>query len=1041
MINCGVGMKYLKQAGMKLSDADGSMIVEDDIVSGDKELTLSLLWNMFVHLQLPLLIDKKLLSEEIARIQGVNEELNSPTLLDLLLTWIQAICENYGFRVADFAFLVDGRAMWCLLDYYFRKELNCACSLKDVRESRGGTSIMSVSEYEDAVHNFVLSQKLTALLGNFPEVLQVSDILEHNGACNSQSVIILLVFLAFQLIVRKNTDQLNFHKLLGFSCQNLERKRLIMEQGLVHPEAIQNQERRCSSTEDGRRNFKAIMAWWQEMAMRNNVYAPRFKCLTSSRQSSFNQSEKAARIIQSHFRRFMIHNKYLHFRKAVSFLQLAIRAWLHVKKKSATTNHTFPEYPFERLKQLDVLGRYQSVMVDRHNFINLKRSAAIIQQAVRTWTSQKYNEGSMINPEMCSPDIVNAAAAVQNSIYGWTARSKCCPRTSRLKNVSFECEKNEFNDSQAKAATKIQFAWRNFIAHKILSCHHLAAGRIQSCYRGWIMRRKFASQKQAAIKIQSAFRCMRCSRDLKEHRNATRAAIVIQSQARGWIARRIACQMKCLIIMIQSHCRGWLVRKEISVLREAVIKIQSAYRSVKCLKVFQCHLSAALDIQCFIRGQIARRRLLGSSCCHKAVPVGSIFKSGQHFQSFELGMLLSVVLKLQRWWRRVLQQKTKKKSAILIQSHIRGWIARQEAIRERHHILMHKSMEISAILIQSHIRGWIARREAIKERHRILMNKSTIKSTILIQSHVRGWIARREANRERHCVLMHKLTTKSAILIQSYVRGWIARQEATRERHRVLMHKSKIRSAILIQSHVRGWIARRKAIRERHRITVIQSYWKGYLARKDSKGLLLDLRLRVQKSAANVDDGMRIINRLVAALSELLSMKSVSGILHTCATLDMATAHSQKCCEKLVEAGAIKTLLKLIRSVSRSIPDQEVLKHALSTLRNLARYSHLTEVLASSHGSVETILWELLRNKEDGYHIAAELLKKICSNQKGVEAVRNSPALLKRLNNLVEDLRRKAANEKRNPRSQVARDQTEKRLRAAVELLNLIMYS
>lgn len=47
----------------------------------------------------------------------------------------------------------------------------------------------------------------------------------------------------------------------------------------------------------------------------------------------------------------------------------------------------------------------------------------------------------------------------------------------------------------------------------------------------------------------------------------------------------------------------------------------------------------------------------------------------------------------------------------------------------------------------------------------------------------------------------------------------------------------------------------------------------------------MDLRLRVQKSAANVDDGMRIINRLVAALSELLSKKSVSGILHTCATL------------------------------------------------------------------------------------------------------------------------------------------------------------
>jgi len=41
----------------------------------------------------------------------------------------------------------------------------------------------------------------------------------------------------------------------------------------------------------------------------------------------------------------------------------------------------------------------------------------------------------------------------------------------------------------------------------------------------------------------------------------------------------------------------------------------------------------------------------------------------------------------------------------------------------------------------------------------------------------------------------------------------------------------------------------------------------------------------MQNSAKNVDDSMRIINRLIVALSELSSMKSVSGILHTCATL------------------------------------------------------------------------------------------------------------------------------------------------------------
>ncbi|XP_030970706.1 uncharacterized protein LOC115991101 [Quercus lobata] len=162
------------------------------------------------------------------------------------------------------------------------------------------------------------------------------------------------------------------------------------------------------------------------------------------------------------------------------------------------------------------------------------------------------------------------------------------------------------------------------------------------------------------------------------------------------------------------------------------------------------------------------------------------------------------------------------------------------------------------------------------------------------------------------------------------------------------------------------------------------------------------------------------------------------GILHTCATLDMATEHSQRCCEELVAAGAINTLLKLIRSVSRSIPDQEVLKHALSTLRNLARYPHLIEVLIDSHGSVEVILWEFLRSKEDGYFIASELLKKICSTHKGVEAIHKLPTHLKRLQSLVEELTRKANNEKRNARGPAARNNIERRLREAVEVLKVI---
>lgn len=51
MANCEIALKYLKQSGVPLHDEDGTEIIAEDIVNGDKELVISLLWNMFVHLQ------------------------------------------------------------------------------------------------------------------------------------------------------------------------------------------------------------------------------------------------------------------------------------------------------------------------------------------------------------------------------------------------------------------------------------------------------------------------------------------------------------------------------------------------------------------------------------------------------------------------------------------------------------------------------------------------------------------------------------------------------------------------------------------------------------------------------------------------------------------------------------------------------------------------------------------------------------------------------------------------------------------------------
>lgn len=54
LANCSIALQYLKQFDVPLYDDDEMVIVADDIANGNKELTLSLVWNIFVHLQVRL---------------------------------------------------------------------------------------------------------------------------------------------------------------------------------------------------------------------------------------------------------------------------------------------------------------------------------------------------------------------------------------------------------------------------------------------------------------------------------------------------------------------------------------------------------------------------------------------------------------------------------------------------------------------------------------------------------------------------------------------------------------------------------------------------------------------------------------------------------------------------------------------------------------------------------------------------------------------------------------------------------------------------
>ncbi|XP_076959429.1 uncharacterized protein LOC143635490 [Bidens hawaiensis] len=1096
LVNCEISLKYLKQIGVPLIDEDGTEIITEDIVNGDKELIISLLWNMFVHLQLPLLIKNELISDEITKIRGPEVALpNTSSQLEMLLEWIKAICDNYDLKVENFTSLVDGKAMWCLLDYYFKKEHCDASSNMDPKETNG-TSIMSASDYVDAVHNFLLSQKLTTLLGNFPEVLQVSDILEYKGACSDRGVIILLVFLSSQLVVKRNLRQINFHKLLGHN-QNLEIKCIRRDQLIGSQE---NEVETCQNeSEDNGRNFKAIMAWWKEMAQHNSKanVNPVYTVLNSfsGKQSNVNQRENAATIIQSHFRRFVKYQNFKRIKNTISFLQAVIRVWVMVKNTSVTAKFNtikIQEESYDGRKPSKSFSRY---LIDRYAFIKLKRSVVAIQRAIRHWIAQKHQTDAAIMIQKCIRGHAARSAYVQQSTAtriqacyrGWILRKSFLHQKQAAVKIQNHYRGHKSRNSflyKKQAATVIQNYYCGLVVRKNFLNQKQAATKIQSRYRGFLLRKSFLNQKQAATKIQSCFQGFLLR---KSYLNQKQAATKIQSSIRGFLLRKSFLNQKQAVTKIQSYYRGFLLRESFLNQKQAATKIQSSFQGFLLRKSYLNQKQAATKIQSSIRGSLLRKTFLNQK---------------------------QAVTKIQSYYRGFLLRESflsQKQAATIIQSSFRGFLSRKSFLNQkqaatkiqrlsRNNFLRKKQAAIklqrsyqalkclrsfkqskleikAAITIQSHTRRWIACRVACNYKHSIVLiqrfwHSQLMRREFLLQKEAATRI--QSAFRCLKCFKDFNCHKNAATKIQKFVKRWIIRKRLLEIgaisgcNHEVKMYESsalklqrwwrgilltqsqkRTASAVLIQSNVKGWIVRKRAAQNKQRVAVIQSYWKGYIERKHSREKVIDIRLRVQKAAENVDDGMRIINRLIAALSDLKNMKSVTGILHTCATLDMATKHSQKCCEKLVAAGAINTLLELIRSISRSIVDQEVLRHTLSVFRNLTRYPHLTEALIDTSGSGQIILWEFIRNKEDAYFIAADVLRKICLNKKGVEGLRNIHALVKRLHNLVEDLKRKAGNEKRNqrtaaPKEQTDRrlkEQTDRRLKEAVQILKLITNS
>lgn len=171
------------------------------------------------------------------------------------------------------------------------------------------------------------------------------------------------------------------------------------------------------------------------------------------------------------------------------------------------------------------------------------------------------------------------------------------------------------------------------------------------------------AQIKAAVKIQLAWRNFSVWNSHRSSRHS--AATKIQCCARGWLLRRSFVKKKQAVLIIQNHFRGWLLRSFLKKQQRA-IKIQGAFRGW-LLRSSVRKQQAAIKLQSAFRGWSLRRCFVKKQ--KAAIKIQSDFrrlKCQRAFQIYKVGT----------------------KSAITMQTYVRGWLARKAACRFRHLIVV-----------------------------------------------------------------------------------------------------------------------------------------------------------------------------------------------------------------------------------------------------------------------------------------------------------------------------------------------------------------
>ncbi|GFY64101.1 abnormal spindle-like microcephaly-associated protein homolog [Trichonephila inaurata madagascariensis] len=776
-----------------------------DVVDGNREKTLSLLWQIIFKTQISKHVNLDVLKKENSYLRrslqlktdvaifnalqnlsdGVEnfdmEILNSKLykeneVIQQLFHWCQNVCAHYGVKVHNFtSSFSDGRALCFILHHYhpnllphkkihkdttthyFEKQMEAAededCPFPP--ESSELTTELMDKLMKNEKENLELAFQKLQEIGHIPKMSFPTYV--KNRLPDEKVVIILVSYINIRLMELSVEIRAARTILLAYRKWCLRRKQEKLRVQITAAIKIQRYWRNyliCKRKQKEEVAAIKIQCFWRMCSAKKEL-----EHLRHVKQMKY-LNEKAA-VIQAAYRKYRSMKYQKKHLEASVLLQSHIRKWLQMKKYTVLRSSVIK---IQRWWRASLIG--QNI---RSSFLMQRKLVILLQSHVRRLIVQKKYKEQRISAIVIQKNVRKMIVQKQflklktNVMYieSWWLNI-LLGRRIRKKYIE-----------NRSAIIKLQSMWKMHHAKKNYDRLKKAVSIVQHYRKGKKQRMMYLKQRDNIIKLQTLFRMYKCRKEYHKQRNA---AILIQSTWRGYNAEKRFLALKSSAINIQKFYRGYrlmcLQRHEFLVMKNGFTKLQALYHGNKTKKEFCKQKNAAVRIQSAFKCYITKKKFL---------------------------ILKSSVIKIQKYYRGYKLMCSDQHKFSLMQV---GFMRLQAQFRANKARIKFREQKRAAIVIQSAFRSYINKK-----------NYVTLKMCVIkIQQYYRGY--------KLMCSEKQKylLQINGFIKLQAQFRAYKAKKEFCQQK----------KAAVTIQKTFRGYIVKKRFLALKSSVTKIQNYYRRY---------------------------------------------------------------------------------------------------------------------------------------------------------------------------------------------------------------------